>query len=186
MPLAPPRARDADTLSGLLILEARAVTVEDPIDRLLREADELIAKRVAIEESADASLEERLIALQVAISLNIEQQNELRDDSVESAEPPELDADDSDGFVSSFVGAPLQLDEMVQEDVHGGNNNAQLDEFRPGQVDPAAVNDVSIYSNIGVTQNFDVKTHTFTISANYFGLAKIYDSGFQLSLGMAL
>lgn len=44
----------------------------------------------------------------------------------------------------------------------------------------------TIYSNIGVTQNFDVKTHTFTISANYFGLAKIYDSGFQLSLGMAL
>ena len=44
----------------------------------------------------------------------------------------------------------------------------------------------AIYSNIGITQKFDVKTHTFTISANYFGLAKIYDSGFQLSVGMAL
>lgn len=44
----------------------------------------------------------------------------------------------------------------------------------------------AIYSNIGVTQKFEVKTHTFTMSANYFGLAKIYDSGFQLSLGMAL
>ena len=44
----------------------------------------------------------------------------------------------------------------------------------------------AIYSNIGVTQKIEVNTHTFTISAKSFGLANTFDSGFQLSLGMAL
>lgn len=45
---------------------------------------------------------------------------------------------------------------------------------------------LAIYSSIGIMQSVDIKTHRFTITASYFGPAKIYDSGFQLSFGIAL
>ena len=45
---------------------------------------------------------------------------------------------------------------------------------------------MAVYSNIGVTQSFEVKARRFTVTANYFGLTKSYDSGLQLSVGIAL
>lgn len=46
--------------------------------------------------------------------------------------------------------------------------------------------DLAIYSSIGIMQSVDIKTHRFTITASYFGLGKIYDSGFQFALGLAI
>lgn len=43
-----------------------------------------------------------------------------------------------------------------------------------------------IYSNIGVTESFDIKNHRFTVSVNYFGPIKRFDNGFQLAVGIAL
>lgn len=42
------------------------------------------------------------------------------------------------------------------------------------------------YSNVGITQGFDIKSYKLTASVNYFGLTKKYDQGFQVSLGIAL
>jgi len=44
----------------------------------------------------------------------------------------------------------------------------------------------SFYSNIGITQAFDVGSYKLTASVNYFGLTKRYDHGFQVALGIAL
>ena len=44
----------------------------------------------------------------------------------------------------------------------------------------------AIYSNIGITQAFDIRSYKFTASVNYFGLTKNYDQGFQVALGIAL
>ena len=43
-----------------------------------------------------------------------------------------------------------------------------------------------IYSNAGITQAFDIKTHTFSFSVNYFGFTKKYDQGFQVAIGLVL
>ncbi len=44
----------------------------------------------------------------------------------------------------------------------------------------------ALYSNIGITQAFDINNYKFTASVNYFGLTKNYDQGFQVALGIAL
>lgn len=44
----------------------------------------------------------------------------------------------------------------------------------------------SIYSNVGITQGFDIGSNKLTLSVNYFGFAKKYDHGFQVSFGIAL
>lgn len=44
----------------------------------------------------------------------------------------------------------------------------------------------AIYSNVGITQAFDIKSYKFTASVNYFGFTKKYDQGFQVALGIAL
>lgn len=45
---------------------------------------------------------------------------------------------------------------------------------------------MATYSNIGITQLFDLNTHRFTLSVNYFGFTKKYDKGFQVAFGIAL
>ena len=45
---------------------------------------------------------------------------------------------------------------------------------------------LALYSNIGITQSFDVKTYKLTLTLNYFGLTKNYDSGLQIAIGLAL
>ena len=42
------------------------------------------------------------------------------------------------------------------------------------------------YSNVGITQGFDMGNYKLTASVNYFGLTKKYDQGFQVALGIAL
>lgn len=44
----------------------------------------------------------------------------------------------------------------------------------------------SIYSNVGITESFDLKRYKLTLTVNYFGLAKKFDSGLQIALGLAL
>ena len=44
----------------------------------------------------------------------------------------------------------------------------------------------SFYSNVGITQSFDIRSNKLTVSVNYFGLTKKYDQGFQVFLGIAL
>lgn len=46
--------------------------------------------------------------------------------------------------------------------------------------------DLAIYSSIGIMQSVNIKTHRFIITASYFGLGKVYDSGFQFALGLAI
>jgi hypothetical protein len=45
---------------------------------------------------------------------------------------------------------------------------------------------MAIYSNIGITQLFDIKANQFSLSVNYFGLTRKQDNGFQVALGIAL
>jgi hypothetical protein len=45
---------------------------------------------------------------------------------------------------------------------------------------------MAIYSNIGITQLFDIKANQFSLSVNYFGLTRKLDNGFQVALGIAL
>jgi hypothetical protein len=45
---------------------------------------------------------------------------------------------------------------------------------------------LSIYSNVGITQSFDIKAYRFTATVNYFGLTRRYDNGIQVALGIAL
>ncbi len=43
--------------------------------------------------------------------------------------------------------------------------------------------DLFVYSNVSITQAFHVKRVRLTASVSYFGLAKAYDHGFQISFG---
>lgn len=44
--------------------------------------------------------------------------------------------------------------------------------------------DLAIYSNIGVCQKFNLKRFNCSATISYFGLAKSYDSGIQVGLGV--
>ncbi len=45
---------------------------------------------------------------------------------------------------------------------------------------------LAFYSNIGVTQSFDIKTYKLTFTVNYFGLTKQYDHGLNIALGLSI
>lgn len=43
---------------------------------------------------------------------------------------------------------------------------------------------LAIYSNIGISQKFDFRRFNCSVTINYFGLTKRYDSGIQVGLGV--
>lgn len=45
---------------------------------------------------------------------------------------------------------------------------------------------LALYSNVGVTQSFDIKTYKLTLTVNYFGLTKQYDHGLNIALGLSI
>ncbi len=60
--------------------------------------------------------------------------------------------------------------------------------FNPMQVGSFGFNlnseGLAIYSNIGICQKFNFRSFNCSITINYFGLAKSYDSGIQVGLGI--
>ena len=45
---------------------------------------------------------------------------------------------------------------------------------------------LAFYSNVGVTQSFDIKSHRFNFTINYFGLTEKFDNGIQIAFGLSL